>query len=188
MDDDHPYFLGPEVKVGPRVELEPGAVVCGPVELCDGCRIRANATVGSVERRARSDAAANLTVVGAGAEVGSGAVIEGGVTIGSRTVVASLCFIGAGSYIGNGVSIGPGAQGHGPLVIGDAVAIGAGALLHPYTRIGRGTVIGARASIGGPSSSAANEGLEGTRIGERCRIPEGAVVPAGTTLEEGTVL
>lgn len=98
-------------------------------------------------------------------------IVVGGIRLGARTVIGHLAIVGGGLVTGEDVEVGPGAAVGFQTSLGDGVRIGGRAVVGHRTRIGDGTCLGLGVHVG-----------ERCRIGANLRVPDGAVIPAGSRL------
>jgi UDP-3-O-[3-hydroxymyristoyl] glucosamine N-acyltransferase len=181
-------FIGENVKIGARVEIQPGCVILPNVEIAEDTVIFSNVTIYP------------FTTIGKNCRIHSGTVIGsdgfgytfhqgkhekiwhmGGVTIHDDVEIGSNCsvdkgtfsptIIGSGTRIDNLVQIAHNCKiGRGCIICGQAGVAGS-AVLEDYV------VLGGRAAIG-PDSLI---GM-GSQVAGGAKVNEGAIWPAGSKL------
>lgn len=158
-------WIGPRVKIGLDVTIEPGVQIWGACEIGDGCRIGAHSTIRD------SVLGARVTVAGPSVIVGSRAGDESE--------------IGPFAYLRDGASLGQGARA-GRFVEIKNSELGCGAKVPHLSYIGD-AAIGARTNIGAGTITCNYDGRDKhrTTIGDDCRIGSDTMLVAPVTVGDG---
>lgn len=120
--------------------------------------------------------------------------MSGGVGTSPSSGVSTQAFVGAAAQLGPGVTVAPGAVIHNGARVGAGSSIGSGAVLHGGIELGEGctvedlVVLGKRPRLRPGSSAASGEQPGSLVIGNAVTVCCGAVVYAGSRIEENAII